>query len=247
MCTTTFVPLGNAFVLTTNRDEKTSREKAILPDWETREGQELIFPKDPQAGGTWVVFNKTLNAVGIFLNGAHYPFSVIKHSVKTRSRGLVLLDLIQAEDILQYFNNCDFTYVDPFTGVFFVANQLYELRWDGNVKEHRLLPDNQCRIWSSSTLFSEAKKKEKEVWFDTFLANCGKDLSAEKIFDYHAQGAKDTGGGFLFDDETLTKTVSVSQIIMSKEHSYFHYFDCVTKERYSCQIQASFVQSVENS
>ena len=90
MCTVSFVPTQNGICITSNRDEKISRSKAISPQKTTINNKEITFPKDPQAGGTWFAHDD--KNVIVLLNGAEE-----KHVSKgnyRKSRGLIVLDLI---------------------------------------------------------------------------------------------------------------------------------------------------------
>lgn len=55
MCTVTFLPFKNDnFILTSSRDVPFARKRAEFPQKYTEDGTELIYPKDGQAGGTWI-------------------------------------------------------------------------------------------------------------------------------------------------------------------------------------------------
>jgi hypothetical protein len=53
MCTVSYVALKGSVFLTSNRDEKVSRGRALSPRFELLpNGQQLLLPKDPDAGGS---------------------------------------------------------------------------------------------------------------------------------------------------------------------------------------------------
>ena len=54
MCTVTFIPHQNGFYLTSNRDEKVTRSKAIHPKIVEHNQVKLIYPKDNDHNGTWI-------------------------------------------------------------------------------------------------------------------------------------------------------------------------------------------------
>ena len=68
MCTVTFIPTNQGCIITSNRDEKISREKAISPQEYEIDGKKITFPKDPKEGGTWIAH--TNNKIVVLLNGA---------------------------------------------------------------------------------------------------------------------------------------------------------------------------------
>src|SRR3954465_10304679 len=91
MCTVTFIPVKDKVYITSNRDEKVVRKQALQPAEYYRKGAKLLFPKDPDAGGTWIALHENGNAV-VLLNGAfekHKP-----NPPYLRSRGIVMLDII---------------------------------------------------------------------------------------------------------------------------------------------------------
>ncbi|MGM0651116.1 MAG: NRDE family protein, partial [Bacteroidota bacterium] len=55
MCTVTYIPSlqGNSFVLTSNRDEKEYRP-TMPPEVYTYDNCKLVFPRDEEAGGSWI-------------------------------------------------------------------------------------------------------------------------------------------------------------------------------------------------
>ena len=59
MCTVTYIPTPEGCIITSNRDEKITRERALSPQEYLIDGKKIIFPKDPKAGGTWVAHNET--------------------------------------------------------------------------------------------------------------------------------------------------------------------------------------------
>jgi hypothetical protein len=58
MCTVAFVPLpGGGYLLGHNRDERTTRGRGASPIEGEASGRRLLAPRDPDAGGTWIVAN----------------------------------------------------------------------------------------------------------------------------------------------------------------------------------------------
>ena len=68
MCTVSFLPLENGFILTSNRDERALRKKAIFPSYQESKAGTVIFPQDGEAGGTWFATADT--RMICLLNGA---------------------------------------------------------------------------------------------------------------------------------------------------------------------------------
>ncbi|WP_324721752.1 NRDE family protein [Salinimicrobium sp. HB62] len=228
MCTVTITPLSgkNSFVLTSNRDEAPGRE-TLPPRIYDVEGLKMAFPKDVLAGGTWLGLSERQRVISL-LNGGFK-----KHERRLpygKSRGVVVKDLLAAENFPEAAEAYDLTEVEPFT---IVAadwqNELcfFEFVWDGREKHLKELP-LKPHIWSSSPLYSEEMKQLREKWFAQLQQE--RELTSETLLDFHfsaGKGDKDKG---VIMDRGLVRTVSISQIVHSKGSSKFFYNDLNTEE-----------------
>src|ERR1700676_2677089 len=127
MCTVTFIPSGNNFFFTSSRDEQTGRPLAVFPKVYEINGYRILFPKDQQAGGSWVTVNE-LGSTAVLLNGAiksHQPEPPYR-----KSRGLVLLDLISKSSPADAFEEEDFNGIEPFSVILYDNKNLYSGKWD---------------------------------------------------------------------------------------------------------------------
>ena len=100
MCTVSFVPVKNGFVFTFNRDEKPERHTTHFITQQKLAHKEIYFAKDSKAGGTWFVTD-SLGNVAMLFNGAYKKHE--KQAAYTKSRGIILLELAAAQNMLQYF------------------------------------------------------------------------------------------------------------------------------------------------
>src|SRR3954467_7532888 len=186
MCTVTFIPLKDTIILTSNRDEKYSRKQALPPQQFDFTGGTIIYPKDADAGGTWIAMNEDGNAA-VLLNGAfvkHVPTPPYK-----KSRGQVMLELIQTDRPVRSFVRADLVHIEPFTLVIIENRCLYECRWDGNQKYCKQLPVYRPHIWSSATLYTEDIVKKREQWFAKWLNN-NPAPSQEDVIHFHLFGGE---------------------------------------------------------
>ena len=119
MCTVTFISTKEGCIITSNRDEKITREKAIPPQSYEINTKKIIFPKDQKAGGTWIAH--TENKIVVLLNGAHEKH-VVKPSYR-KSRGLIVVEIASANNSLALWKTIDLTEVEPFTIVLFENNK----------------------------------------------------------------------------------------------------------------------------
>ncbi|MBL4624564.1 MAG: NRDE family protein [Flavobacteriales bacterium] len=224
MCTVTFIPTSkNSFVLTSNRDEHTSRLPSGAPVTELINGNKLLFPKDGNAGGTWICASETGRVICL-LNGA---FTKHRHMPPYRkSRGLLALESFDFEDIEDFIDHYDFSNIEPFTMVIFETSisTLFELRWDGTSTYLKRLP-LENHIWSSSPLYDQEIRAEREVWFkEWFELN---DNSTKSIMSLHTTGGRGTvENNFNMKRVSGVQTVSVTQVTcnpswFSMEHTNF--------------------------
>lgn len=207
MCTVTYIPVRHGFYLTSNRDEKQTRLRAEEPHIYTGRTGNLLFPKDSSAGGTWFAVHEK-GFAAVLLNGA-----IQKHIAKPpyrRSRGLILLDLLDQPDPLQAFHSIDMDNIEPFTVVLVKDGQLQLCRWDGNTRYHRLLDAALPHIWSSVTLYSPEIIRKRELWFKDWLE--GYPLpDAEAILWFHRHaGDGDKRNDVLMDRGGEMLTVSIT-------------------------------------
>ena len=183
MCTVTYLPLGNNnFILTSNRDETPLRKTIPLKTYEEN-GVELTYPKDALAGGTWIGASSK-NRLVCLLNGG-FTNHKRNHYFKM-SRGIIVKNILSADNGVAYINNFNFLDIEPFTLIlvdYHLQLEAYELVWDGE-KKHLTKLVEEPRIWSSSPLYNEEMKALRKEWFSDWLAE-NDSFQQEKIIDFH--------------------------------------------------------------
>jgi hypothetical protein len=222
MCTVTFIPAGNYFFFTSSRDEQAGRPLALFPEIYDLNGCHVLFPKDPQGGGSWIAVNENGHA-GVLLNGA---MKVHETEVSyKKSRGLVLLDLISSPSPADAFEGTDFNGIEPFTVILFENKNLYSGKWDSRMKWLESLNANKPYIWSSVTLYDPVAIRKREEWFHAWLSDSAYPGSLD-IIHFHQKG----GDGDPFNDIMMNRdhklfTNSISSIRLSNETASFRYLD----------------------
>lgn len=209
MCTVTLIPKGtNDFVLTSNRDEAPNRT-TLPPRFYQVSKTKLLFPKDEVAGGSWIGVSEKQRVLCV-LNGG---FEAHERKTSYRlSRGVVLKDLLVADDLSEAVMDYNLHDIEPFTLVIVEWNskmEFKELVWDGTTKHFANLP-LEPKIWSSSSLYNSEMKQERLQWFDDFKKE--HDLSSSSIMKFHktaGQGNCDYG---VVMDRFFVKTTSITQI-----------------------------------
>ena len=221
MCTVTYIPTKEGCIITSNRDEKITRERALPPTEYYMEGKKITFPKDPKAGGTWIAHSET--KIVVLLNGAqekHIPKSNYR-----KSRGLIVLELISVENSLQYWQSVDLTDIEPFTIVLFENNKLLQLQWNEIEKSIEEKDKNKSHIWSSSTLYSKEIREQRKTWFYNFMQNKS-NLSAEDIFHFHQfTECENKEYGLQINRNDTLKTISITQCQVTQDNIEMLYLD----------------------
>ena len=221
MCTLTFIGTKNGYCLTSNRDEKVSRGKAIPPKKYEINGKTITFPKDTAAGGTWVAHDK--NTILILLNGANEKH--ISTGNYRRSRGLILLDLIGSDNPIEEWKNIDLKNIEPFTIVYFDGENLVQWQWNSIEKTTKEFNKEEPHIWSSATLYEPEIRAKRVSWFAQFLQE-KEDISADELLQFHQfEQATNSDYGLQINRNNILKTVSITQCIWQPQRIEMHYLD----------------------
>lgn len=238
MCTVTFLPLQHSnFILTSNRDEALARKEALPPAKYRLNGENLIYPKDAEAQGTWIYTSESSFTLCL-LNGA---FEKHKHQPPYRhSRGLVVLDFSSFNNVNQFATNYDFSGIEPFTLVIVEQNQaltLHELRWDGKKIWVKKLNEQVPHIWSSTTLYTNEVCQMRKVWFDEWLAE-NQLFTQESILKFHQFGGVGSPENTLvMQRENTLKTVSITSIKRTDSAIDITYLDKINNLAFNQQLK----------
>lgn len=222
MCTVTFIPSKEHIILTSNRDEKHWRSPAHAPASYPFTTGNILFPKDGDAGGTWFAVHENGNAV-IFLNGGF-----VKHEPAPpyrRSRGLVLLDLLDSASPYEHFQSIDLGNIEPFTAVIWDDGRLFECRWDGQRKHATEMDSARPHIWSSATLYDEQVVAKRNQWFADWLLQHPAPLQNDILHFHQFTGDGDTHNDLLMNRDGKVFTVSVTSVAMHNDKAVVKYVD----------------------
>ena len=241
MCTVSYIPntTDASFVLTSNRDEKSFRP-TIVPQIYAIGKLKVGFPKDVQAGGSWVAANEN-GRLCCLLNGGFVAHE--KKPQYAQSRGTVLLELISSEsDASNFFQEKDLSDIEPFTMITLEQHEttvghFSELIWDGTSKHFRKLNPEETYIWSSVTLYSDEHRHLRKQWFNRFLREHSGDLSSENILKFHS--GKHTGDhsvNVIMEREGGLKTLSITQVVPKNGKFRMKYYDLHKLENTEIEI-----------
>jgi hypothetical protein len=230
MCTVSFVRVNNKVIITSNRDERPERQPLFTPQSAVINNKKIFFPKDPQSGGTWYAVDEFANVV-VLLNGA-----AVKHERRPqyrKSRGLIVLEIISKHSPLAHWNVINLTDIEPFTIILYEKEGLYQLRWNGHIKEKYVLDTNKSHIWSSATLYTDEVRQQREVWFQGFLAAV-KEINAGMVKDFHLfTNAEDKENGLVINRAEGPVTLSITQTVIEANKVDFEYTDLIANYNFS--------------
>lgn len=233
MCTVTFIPSKEHIILTSNRDEKHWRSPAHAPARHSFQTGTILFPKDGDAGGTWFGVHENGNAV-IFLNGGF-----VKHEPEPpyrRSRGLILLDLLDTASPRSTFAAVDLEDIEPFTAVIWDDAHLYECRWDGVRKHVKEMDRERPHIWSSVTLYDEQVIAKRRQWFADWLRH-QQQPGQEDILHFHQfTGDGDAHNDLMMNRDGKVSTVSVTSVVIHPAGGHLAYLDLKNAQRIEEEI-----------
>ena len=158
MCTLTFVPNENGYLLGMNRDEKITRGHAIPPSLVESGSSQAVYPQDVE-GGTWI------GASSRGITFALLNWNDVRSFRKTRSRGSVIPSLIGSSSMRNAhatLEQLEFQGVLPFRliGFFPAERHITEWRWNQDTLQHEGIPWYR-RQWCSSGLSDEEATRRR--------------------------------------------------------------------------------------
>lgn len=234
MCTVTFIPSRNGIFLVSNRDEKHDRFDAIEPASYSFASGNITFPKDADAGGTWIAMHDNGNAV-VLLNGGLEPH--VPQPPYRRSRGLILLDILSSENPLATFRTISLDGIEPFTTVMWVDHKLYEGIWDGEKKyfseKDRLVP----QLWSSVTLYDDMIRARRRLWFHQWLELNSAPVLEDLMHFHQFTGDGDINNDLLMNRSGQMLTVSITGMQLADGKGQMVYLDLKNSKRSYFQLK----------
>lgn len=216
MCTVSYVPLPDGYIVTSNRDEDPLRN--TLPPQKQRlfNGETILAPIDVAQRGTWVATN-TRNKTACLLNGAFQKHE--RTPPYRRSRGQYVIEAFTYNTFVEFVEKTDFESIEPFTLLFVEKGAVQTLVWDGRQKHYSLWEWDKPRLWSSATLYTPEEKLAKEQFFFDALQG-EKKIDKTLLLSLHGL-KKDTP--FILNKPRV-RTVSIVQIISKKQEITLDYY-----------------------
>ena len=214
MCTVVYIPQKNTLFFASLRDENPNRPMALAPHIQTRNAATILSPIDAQSGGTWIGVTESQHVI-ILLNGGF-----MNHEKKTnyrKSRGLIVLELLQTENPIKEWDHINLLEIEPFTLVVWGDNKLFQLIWDGEKKYISELDNSVAYVWSSATLYDRNIKELRASMFQEWIKKNHAISSAAILEFFYSYSDKENG--FIMSRHQHLKTLSYTCIEIKKPYS----------------------------
>lgn len=150
MCTLTWLPLEQGYVLFFNRDERRTRPPAAAPVRFLKNGMRFLAPLDGSRGGTWLLVNAAGLSVAL-LN--HYTASHEVVSERAHSRGelpLACADCRGIDEAMSRVGELLLHHYAPFHLILADEAAAHRFTWDGTTGHHSVLDPGGALLTTSS-------------------------------------------------------------------------------------------------
>lgn len=132
MCTVSWVPALDGYILLFNRDERRTRPVAIAPSVRVIDGVSFLAPTDPEGGGTWV----SVNTAGVTVALANrYGDTRSPEPSRRESRGRLVMALASSLGLEEAEQRLSAAPLDRYEGFTLVVLEpgapALTVRWDG--------------------------------------------------------------------------------------------------------------------
>jgi uncharacterized protein with NRDE domain len=246
MCTLTYLPLENdQFIITTNRDESVLRKMALPPHILQHQRGRILCPIDGKARGTWIATAES-GVTACLLNGAFEKH--IPNGPYRMSRGKVVLEVFDYEDIDTFFEVCNLDNIEPFTLVLVENKQnlkLTELRWDGRRKYIQKLEAGIPHLWASATLYPPEVIASRRQWFASWLAKSPA-FTRENIVNFHkSAGEGDLENDLVMQRGTQLRTVSITSVVGGAHAAEMYYEDLLNHQKVTQRLSFHTSQTLK--
>lgn len=220
------MPTKSGFILTSSRDESMVR-KTLPPATYHLHGQDLVFPKDTLAGGTWIAASER-GHVACLLNGAFDTF--MHKDTYVVSRGQVLLDYFNYQNASAFIEKLDCSQVAPFTLLLFDSSNMlniHQLRWDGDQKYIENINPNVPKLWASATLYDKTQRESRKSWFEQWIKEKSI-IDGDYLRSFHtSKHTDDVQNDIVMQRDNGLQTVSVTQVQYQAGQLDMQYHDLI--------------------
>lgn len=247
MCTLSWKPTAQGYLLYFNRDEQRTRPPALPPAMHRRNGVDYLAPIDAAHGGTWLLTNAHGLSIGL-LN--HYPATPAQPAETYVSRGLLPLacaDCTSAAEAVGLCAGLPLTGYPPFHFVAIDARAAGVLTWDGHTLRFGWL-DPAGAMLTTSSFRPDAIARARHAAFTQRVGTLASATPAQ-LEAFHRHRGDDPAASVRMERPDAC-THSISRIVVSRERerASFRYEPqpdvppvgpCVTLDLPLCRTEAT--------
>jgi hypothetical protein len=237
MCTLSFLPKGEGYLVAMNRDELLNREIAQppLPRW--RHGVFTLFPTESY-GGTWIAANEFGLVLAILNLNEGLPSAEIPNRI---SRGVLIPKLIDSRDLdemTRKLQSLALKSVRPFrlVAVSPLKARVREWRWNGIALSEHDLQWVSHHWYSSSISDQEAELRRARIVLQAAQTPCAG--TVPWLRELHSSHSPAAGPFSLCVHRAHTATVSYTEIACTGTELKLSYRDgspCAS-DRFTCHF-----------
>lgn len=220
MCTLSWKPTTEGYVLFFNRDEQRSRPPALPPALRRHNGVDFIAPIDAAHGGTWLLANAHGLSIGL-LN--HYPATPAQPAEAYASRGLLPLACADCASAAEAVGRCaglPLTNYPPFHFVAIDLRVAASLIWDGHAPRIDWL-DPAGAMLTTSSFHPDLIARARHTVFKQQLGDIA-DATLAQLEAFHRHRGIDPAASVRMARIDAC-THNISRIVVSRENTRFSY------------------------
>jgi len=243
MCSVSFLPQKDGFVLAMNRDESLSRVSALPPDVLSCDGVSMLYPRE-LSGGTWIGVNSAGMAFSL-INWYSQPEDAHGNPISRGEVVRALLSARSAKEAASLLKELPLMRMNPFRlmVVSLSEHSLVEWHSGGGTFEPFALPWRRHH-WFSSSL-DEAKATQ--VRRRTSARILGNSCELPLLRKLHRSHAPKAGPFSLCMHRTDACTVSYTEIIVHGSLASIYYIGgppCSRSPRFKGSIDLDFASAL---
>lgn len=230
MCSVTFWPQGDRYLLAMNRDELLSRVAGLPPARSVVGSRIVVHPSEP-GGGTWI----SVNDRGVSIALVNWYEIPTRAPEPTASRGGVvwtLRDCLRSSEALSRLHQLPLSRMNPFraVGVFPAERVVHEWRWNQRELTSRIHPWSPGQ-WLSSGYDEPAAQRIRAAAFESMRtdSDAGSTNWARRL---HASHAPERGPFSTCMHRADAETVSYTEVEVQNHSLCMRYHNsCLCSRR----------------
>lgn len=226
MCTVSWTFSADGYHLFCNRDEKRSRARAAPPAVHRESQLQIVHPRDPEGGGTWIAANSRGISVAL-LNGCNLGAEgrPVLRGPANESRGILPARLIRLGSVNAIWNAVESMRLSaflPFTLLILSPGEPAQLlAWDGREKRSAT-GHTSFGLISSSSLDPQGVRQYRRAMFDSLRRHSGS-ATPDVLFSFHESHGKSPSAYSPCMHRPDAETVSFSYIHVDSANVNFFY------------------------